>query len=200
MTIEGGAGPPAPYEWSPDGQSLLFEFEPEGSGSTDIGIVLLGDSPTWEPLLATDAEEGAPTISPDGGWLAYHSDQTGRREIYIQRFPELGGREQVSTGRGMDPVWTADGRGLFFRSGRARPPAEVSVVPIETEPELMIGTPVVLFEKQYYRTLGSMRRFDRAPDDRLLMIDSGTLPTEQADQVIFVQHWFEERKERVPVP
>ena len=204
ITIEDAAIPPAPYAWSPDGQSLVFEYRLEDSSSVDIGVISMSDPPTWEPLLAGDAEEGAPAISPDGRWIAYHSDQTGQREIYLQRFPELGERQQVSTRRGMDPVWTSDGRALFYRGGPLGPPAEMSVVGIETEPSVTIGASELLFEKQYYRTPASTRRFDRSSNDqRLLMIDFDDLRVQSfgsaANQIIFVQNFFEELKERVPV-
>ncbi len=65
---------------------------------------------TWEPLLQSEANEAAPTLSPNGEWIAYVSDKTGRSEIYVQRFPDLGDRQLISSGVGMEPVWSPEGR------------------------------------------------------------------------------------------
>ena len=200
VSIDDTQFPLAPYAWSLDSQSLVFEYG--RTESADIGLLTLGEPSIWEPLLSTESEEGAPAISPDGEWIAYHSDETGRREVYVRRFPGLGARQQVSAGRGMDPVWTSDGRGLLFRSGLAGPPAEVSIVPVAPGPSLTIGTADVFFERQYYRTPATTRRFDLAPDNRLLMIAGSMdgVEDQDANQVVFVQNWFEELTERVPVP
>ena len=101
-----------PYGWSPDG-ALLFEFFPT-SASVDIGILPVDEDGRWEPLLDTEANERAPAISPDGRWIAYTSNRTGDREIYVERFPGLGGEQLISRDGGSYPVWSQDGRELFY--------------------------------------------------------------------------------------
>ena len=85
-----------PYGWSPDG-ALLFQYLGAAGTSQDIGMLPVDGDGAWEPLLDTEADELAPAISPDGQWITYTSNRTGTREIYVQRFPELGGEQLVST-------------------------------------------------------------------------------------------------------
>ena len=66
-------------------------------------------------MAEAPADEQAPAISPDGLWIAYTSDRTGNREIYVERFPELGGEQLISRGGGAYPVWSQDGRELFYQ-------------------------------------------------------------------------------------
>ena len=96
LTSEAG-GQFKPYGWSPDGMSMVFDY---GTPPMDIGLLALESEESWEPLLQTEAGEAAPALSPDGEWVAYVSDQTGRPEVYVQRFPDLGDRRLISSGGG----------------------------------------------------------------------------------------------------
>ena len=93
-TFETATQPLRAGDWSPDGTSLVFVF---AEGTLDIGVLSMAGERSWAPLLDTEAVEVVPVISPDGQWIAYASDETGRPEVYIQRFPDLGERQQVST-------------------------------------------------------------------------------------------------------
>ena len=115
--------------WSPDGNTTAFYYSTAGTGF-DIGLLSFEGEPRWTPLLQTDANEASPVISPDGRWLAYQSDETGRYEAYVQRFPELGGRQPISTNGGLDPLWSSDGRELFYR---VRTPRALMAVTIESD-------------------------------------------------------------------
>ena len=75
-----------------------------------------GDRAT-DLLLETEFQESQPAISPDGGWIAYESDETGQREVYVQRFPTLGGKQSISTGGGRQPSWSSP----CTSSNRSRP-------------------------------------------------------------------------------
>jgi serine/threonine-protein kinase len=111
-----------PYSFSPDGEQLaFFEFNPETQA--DIWTLPLeeanSDHPKVgkpEPFLVTVSDERAPMISPDGRWLAYESNESGRNEIYVQPFPGPGGRWQISTAGGDRPVWSRKASELFYRS------------------------------------------------------------------------------------
>ena len=96
---------------------------------------------SWEPLLESEVNQVGPAISPDGQWITYLSGDTGRAEVYVQRFPDLGERQQISTEGGMDPAWSPDGQALFFLGlrGGGVPPDEMAVVTIDLGPSLSVG-------------------------------------------------------------
>ena len=149
-----------------------------------------------EPLLEMDFNEKAPTVSPDGRWLAYFTGETGQDEVYVQRFPDLGEKQQISVGGGREPLWSPDGRELFFRS----PNGLMAVPVLDTEPTFRAGNAESLFEQQYATYL-ERRNYDIAPDGRFLMIREGAATDAgTAEQLVVVLNWFEELKERVPVP
>ena len=192
-----------PSGWSPDG-ALLFEYRAASATNQDIGILAPDGDGAWTPLLATDDDERAPAISPDGQWIAYFSNRTGDREIYVARFPELGGEQLISRGSGSFPVWSQSGRELFYAvSGNA-----LRVMPVEPGSNFRVATAEVLTDAgRYYGTGGlgrSPRSWDVSPDgQRLLMLkSSGAVTTESNGQleIILVQNWFQELTERVPVP
>ena len=111
-----------PGSFSPDGRTLAFvETDPQ-SGS-DIWVLPLGpDGTPGTPraLVSTPFNDSAPMISPDGRWLAYQSNESGRYEVYVQPFPDGGQRIQVWTDQGVYPRWSPRGRELFFRAGAER--------------------------------------------------------------------------------
>ena len=186
-----------------DGNSLVFSYVSGDEGiSNDIGIVSLDGN--WDPLLVTPAVEAAPAISPDGNWIAYHSNQTGRSEVYVERFPNLGERVQVSTGGGRVPLWAPDGTELYYRSPSDN--EAVMAVPIDLQPTFTPGTPTLLFAGNYRGgpTGGSpnTRHYDISPHgDRFLMIKLDALAQEEVDilpPITVILNWFEELTERVP--
>lgn len=183
------------YGWSPDGETLVFDyFGPSATG--DIGMLSM-DRP-WQALLQTEASEVSPAVSPNGAWLAYASDQSGQVEVYVERFPELGDRQQVSTGGGGEPLWSPDGRELFYRVGDA-----MMAVAIDGDDALSVGDTEVLFEGTYVGGIEGSRRYDISPDgQRFLMIKPLAAVSENASvpQVTVVLNWHRELLERVPVP
>ncbi len=106
-------------------------------------MLRLSDRKT-EPFLRTPANENVPQFSPDGHWLAYVSDASGRNEIYVQPYPGPGGKWQISTEAGREVLWNRNGRELFYRSGN-----KMMAVDITTQPGFSAGTPKMLFEGQY---------------------------------------------------
>ena len=113
--------------WSADGRTFVF-FE-RGGALPDIGLFSMEGDRASEPLLATESRETAPSISPDGNWIAYASDETGQPEVHVQRFPGLGAKEPISTDGGQQPLWSPDGSELFYRGPRG-----MMAVPVDTEP------------------------------------------------------------------
>jgi serine/threonine-protein kinase len=132
-------------------------------------------------------------ISPDGRWIAYESLETGDYEVYIRPFPNVeAGKWMISRGGGVDPVWSPNGRELFYYYNGN--PSSVMAVPIETEPAFSAGSPVLLFTGDYIYAQG--RHYDIHPDgQRFLMIKEAE---QTADQLNVVLNWFEELKRLAP--
>jgi Tol biopolymer transport system component len=137
-------------------------------------------------------------VSPDGRWVAFHSDLSGRPEIYIDAYPALGQRTLISTDGGRAPLWSPDGRELFFLTVDGR---QIQGVTIDTAPALTIGPARVLAEGNVLPSLGPERPYDVTPDGQAFVViapEGGTGPRPALD-MIFVQHWFEELTALVPV-
>ena len=204
LTIDEAVTDIVPYDWSPDGATLFVVALLPETGF-DVGMVSTEGPGTWEPLVQTAASEVWPAISPDGRWLAYASDETGRFEVYVQRFPERGGRQPISVGGGVLPEWSADGSELFY--GRGGPPDAMMRVTITGDerdpPSLIVGTPERLFEWRYALPGVGLRHYDVSPDgQRFLMITPGGPADAGAGraEINVVLDWFEELERLVPVP
>ncbi len=177
-------------DWLPDGRGLIVEIADPKSG-VDIWRLDLGEKPTATVFLQTPFNERASRLSPDGHWLVYSSDESGRDEIYIQSFPSAGAKVQVSTGGGEQPVWAPNGKAVFFRGGGA-----IQEATFETSPRLAVGKPRALFP-DYYESpqMSGHTSLDVFPDGRLLMIqaaDSRQSAGPSRNDLIFVFNWFEE--------
>jgi serine/threonine-protein kinase len=186
-----------PYSWSADGRTLVFQQKSADPFGSEVYVLSLDGEPTTTPLL--QAGEREPVVSPHGQWIAY----TSRRDVYVRPFPNVeDGRWRISTDGGFSPLWSPDGRQLFFISSQA----QAMVVPVETEPTFRPGTPKVMFElPPYYRSsrAGMDREWDIAPDgERFLLVNPGEVAATDAGatqpQMIVVLNWFEELKRLVP--
>jgi Tol biopolymer transport system component len=105
---------PQPTSWSADGSFLLYTRST--STSTDVYMTSMDGNHEAVPVLASDFNEASAAISPNGRWIAYQSDESGRAEIYLTSFPTQGRKWQVSSSGGFGPAWKRDGRELYFRS------------------------------------------------------------------------------------
>ena len=139
-----------PTDWSRDGRYLIYrEIDPKTN--YDVWVLPLEplDGKQPFPVLQTEANEGAAVLSPDGQWLAYMTDESGRQEVYVQGFPGGGGKRQVSTGGGGGPQWRSDGKELYYHALDGK----LMVAPVKCGASFEMGTPVDLLE---FRTSGNL--------------------------------------------
>jgi serine/threonine-protein kinase len=181
-----------PLSWSPDGQLLAFmEVFPATAG--DIWVLRTSDRKA-QPFLQAPAYEGGGRFSPDGRWLAYVSDESGRREVYVQPYPGPSGKYLISTEGGNEAEWNRNGRELFYRSGD-----KMMAVEVTTQASFSVGKPKMLFGGSYLQSGGTAADYDAARDgQRFLMLK----PVEQGQaaptQINVVLNWTEELKRLVP--
>ena len=174
--------PLIPYSASHDGRWLLA-MTSCGSPKTscDLWVVPLEGERKPYPLLETKFREWAPAISPDGRWLAYSSNESGQRQIYVMSFPEPGGKWQVSANGGYLPVWSYDGRELYFTNNDNTRMMAAEIRPGAT---FQAGPPKELFP---IRMPSVQSRFDVSKDGRFLV---PTITDESANvQITVVLNW-----------
>jgi Tol biopolymer transport system component len=189
LCCEGGRGTGV-SSWSPDGQMIAGG----GAGATgNLHVWRRGDAAP-QTLLDTPFGEGAAMFSPDGRWLAYASNESGRSEIYLQAYPGPGGKVQISTEGGTEPMWNRNRQELFYRAAN-----RMMAVDIITQPRFSAGKPKMLFEGQYEPTLISNANYDVSPDgQRFLMLKPGEVEQAAPTQINVVLNWFDELKRLVP--
>ena len=186
-----------PQAFTPDGRIVVFEQQGDGR---DIGMLSLADDGTATMLLESEANERDAALSPDGRWLAYVSDESGRDEIYVRPFPDVhAGRWPISTDGGRWPVWNLAANELFYRG-----PTGVMAQTFEAESTFAPQELSELIEWDFPAG-GNNRRMAVSPDgDRFLLLKAGAAPTTGADaglpQVIVVENWDQELLARVPIP
>jgi hypothetical protein len=155
-----------PTSWTPDGGSIVVTTR-RLDGSVDIALLPLGGADELAPLVATSAREEAGRISPDGAWLAYTSDASGRPEVYVRRFRDQGPAVQVSTDGGSEPVWSGNSRELFYRTGW-----DMMVVDVASGAERTLSRPRRLFTGRFERNRfgGGQANFDVSRDARRFLM------------------------------
>ena len=175
---------------APDGTSLVFGQE-TATGGQEQDLFLLPLEPAGEvprPILATEFVERNADISPDGRWLAYESNASGRFEVHVRPFPDVqGGLQQISTDGGVQPRWSRDGDELFYLA----PDGYLMAVGVGSGAALTAATPARLFRGDYYVGRGPRpgRTYDVAPDgDRFLMI---TETSEGLGEIVVLLDWLD---------
>jgi dipeptidyl aminopeptidase/acylaminoacyl peptidase len=163
-----------PTDWSPDGRFVLF-FRRSEKTRSDIWIFPLQGNREPYPLINSTGEDLLARFSPDGGWVAYASDESGTQEVYVRSFTSEGhvgaDRERVSSSGGSQAIWRKDGKELFYLSPRG----EIMAVPVNRSgTRLEFGTPAALFKTLAPipgRTLGT---YDVAPDGQRFLLGEFT--------------------------
>jgi serine/threonine-protein kinase len=188
--------PHAPRGFSPDGKYLISTpVRPVGSEG-DIFITTLGPPAAMRPLLQTRFDESGPALSPNGRWLAYQSNETGRAEVYVRPFPDVeGGRVRVSTDGGTEPRWSQDGRELFYTVGGRPLPQLLWSVAIKPGSGFSADTPTLLGKFSSNLSMA----YDVGADRRFLFHQPASVAgPQQFSQIVVVEHFFDELRKRVP--
>jgi serine/threonine-protein kinase len=179
---------------APDGQTFLFTANKPGDASIwtyslrDKKATMFADAPSWQQSSA---------FSPDGHWVAYVSEETGR-QVYVEPFPATGAKFLIKDG-GSHPVWSPDGKELFFMNDVNN--GQLYSVAIRTEPSFTFGNPLPLPIKGFVQRAGSWRDYDITPDGKQFLIlqppidDTSDGP--QSLQIQVVLNWFEDLKQRL---
>ena len=178
----------------PDGKTISLII---GGSDSDIWTFVPGADP--EPLVAQPNKQRFAAFSRDGGWLAYASRETGRFEVYVQPFPP-GAKHQVSTNGGSRPLWSADGRELYFSADvQAGVTSKFMAVSVRTEPSFSFGAPAPIPTSN--AILAGNRNYDITPDGKRFLVvgpEPSITDAPRPSQINVVLNWFEELKARVP--
>jgi Tol biopolymer transport system component len=180
-----------PFSWSPDSR-FVATVSVAPTTANDIWVLPVDDPAQWRPFVRTPLGEGAPTFSPDGRWIAYVSEQSGRSEIYMRPFPGPGEEVTISTDGGNEPIWARKTGDLFYRRGNS-----VIVVAITTTPTVSVGRPRQLFERAYSRSNAFWPNYDVSPDGQRLLMIKG-IAQEAPKRINVVLNWVEELKRLMP--
>lgn len=166
----------------------------------DIWVLPAGKNQA-QPLLETRFAERYPTFSPDGGWLAYVSDELGREEVFVRPYPGDMRGIRISVNGGTEPAWSRDGRELFYRDMTSRPGwTRMMTADMEDRDSFAFGPPIRLFEAEGLGGRSPIRGYDVAADGRFLIRKfDQPLPSAPHARIVLVLNWFEELKRRVPV-
>ena len=194
---------------SPDGRTLLLRVNNTPAGAAlDTSANLSGaatrqgfaggqydlwrlslDSGTAQPWLQSEFLERAPTFSPNGRWVAYTSDESGRDEVYVRPFPGAGGRTQVSVSGGTEPAWSRDGRALVYRSG-----TRFERVRVEADQSFrVLSRPDMILQGRFYG-YPWQRQYDFHPDGRRIL---ALRSQDEETQMTIVTNWFSAERERM---
>ncbi len=172
---------------SPDGRTILFRSS--GGGGRDIYYSTIGPSTVAKEWLATKADEFAPRFSPDGHWVAYASGESGRHDVYVRKFLGHDGAYKISDAGGVEPVWSRNGRRIYYRSG-----ARMMVADVTSSPTFAVLSRKSLFTWRGRPDLGHAN-YDVAADGKLLMELSG----EQDSAMVVIRNWTQRlRTKRSP--
>jgi eukaryotic-like serine/threonine-protein kinase len=177
---------PTAQAWSPDGKTLVFV---DGWPKFDLWLLTLDGDRKPRPLIRGPFNESQARLSPNGRWLAYVSDESGREEVYVVPFPGSGGRWPISTNGGSRPLWARNGRELFYRNGD-----RTMAVTVSSDATFSATKPELLFEAKAVSYL--WLSYDVTPDGDFLMIEPGESDTPHA-QINVVLNWLQEVRQRV---
>jgi Tol biopolymer transport system component len=199
-----GSGPDVPLarldqliqeiDWSPDGRWIIGRTDNSAAGAGDLVAFRPGGDTAPMPIAPTPYTELHPSLSPDGHWLAYASNESGVSEVYVRPFPNSGsGRWQVSLSGGSMPRWSRNGRELYFVSSTNR----MMAATITTRPAFGAGTPVALFNVAGFTLDAFHPSYDVLPNGDFLMIGTHHSGADTGPpRIVWVDNWLSDLKAR----
>ncbi len=187
---------PQPSSWSIDDVLAFVDRDDDN----DIWMLRMDGKSQPVAFLQTSAQERYPEFSPDGKWIAYASDEMGAPAVFVRPYPEGVPLRRISAGRGMAPFWSREGNELFYLDVDGDT-VKVMVVDVATEPPFTQSPPRLLFEGPF-GVGGPVRIHDISPDGQrfVFVTKPASREPEPVTRIDIVLNWFEELKERVPVP
>ena len=212
-TRSDGAGPPQqlvggqnliPQSFAPDGKRLAFTSLNTGTGYDIFTLPVESDRTGLragkpEAFLQTPSDEAHPYFSPDGRWIAYDSNELGRTQIYVRAFPDKGARWQVTNEGGIEPVWSGNGRELFYHTEDNR----IMVASYSVQSDLFVPEKPRLWSEKRTINVGTAQpTYDLTPDGKrvaVLMPAEGREVQQTPNHVVFLFNFFDELRRRAPV-
>jgi serine/threonine-protein kinase len=180
--VHSGVGDAWPTDWSRDGRYATVHG---GTVGFNVATVALDSARTFTPVTGGTTATRNASISPDGRWLAYQSNASGRTQVYVIAFPALDRKQAISTEGGTEPTWSSDGRELFYRDG-----TRMMVVPVRMAPTIEAGTPRVLFRGEFEDNWWGDRSYDVMPGgQQFLMFESDPA---SAPELRVIRNWATE--------
>jgi eukaryotic-like serine/threonine-protein kinase len=175
-----------PTSFSPDGKFLLYYTNGDPKNKSDLLVLpLAGDKPGKPfPFLQTPFNEGEGKFSPgDGRWIAYSSDESQRDEIYVAPFPGPGGKKQISTAGGRNPIWRSDGKEIFYIA----PDNLLMAAEVNAKGSVLdVGAPRPLFGPI---SIANGNRFDVSADGKSFLVRTVPAQTSSGEPLTLVQNW-----------
>jgi Tol biopolymer transport system component len=193
----------AARSWRPDGKVLAFIQINPGTNSDILTLPIEGDEKSgWKPgepkpFVNSAFNEREPVFSSDGRWLAYMSNESGSYEVYVRPFPGPGGKWQISTGGGLYPLWSRDGKELFYRTEDSK----IMVVTYTASGDSFHADKPQLWSPGQFTERGlGFHNFDLHPDGKRFAVlkSSGTEQTAAVNKVSFIFNFFDELRRKVP--
>jgi eukaryotic-like serine/threonine-protein kinase len=189
-----------PEQWTPDGRGLIFNRRESETGQRSICLLSLDSSPAkWSVIVDGRQVDGKRSVvrmaslSSDGRWLAYESNESGPFEIYVQAYPLAAGRLKVSRAGGTKARWAKRSDRLYFISG-----STLMVSTVTAHPDLRSDAPRPVVNEPLLAQDGAIRQYDVAPDDRILAIKEDD--SVRSDHIIVVQNWLSEARALLSAP
>ena len=189
--------------WRPDGKVLAFRQTNPDTGSDIMTLPVEGDEKSgWKPgepkpFVNSRFIEDGPAFSPDGRWLAYQSNESGNLEVYVRPFPGPGGKWQVSTGGGLFPKWSRNGKELFYRTEDSK----LMVASYTSSGDSFRADKPQLWSPGQFTDLGLVvHNFDLHPDGKRFAVlkAPGTEQTAAVNKVSFIFNFFDELRAKLP--